>query len=129
MVQTASCLKLSDDGHQDITDRHYVYNDHLEAAPTAKLETIVAIPSIPGAHTKRLYGLLKIAGENINQMVTGSHVGFTSDANHLADTGMDLLVGLGPYGEGMHTDGEFLTISTFDERLKLTEALIKEILK
>jgi glutamate carboxypeptidase len=114
---------------QDITDRHYVYNDHLEAAPTAKLETIVAIPSIPGSHTKRLYGLLKIAGENINQMVTGSHVGFTSDANHLADTGMDLLVGLGPYGEGMHTDGEFLTISTFDERLKLTEALIKEILK
>ena len=114
---------------QDITDRHYVYNDHLAAAPTATLETIVAIPSMPGARTERLYGLLEIAGESIGQKVTGSHVGFTSDANHLADTSMDLLVGLGPYGEGMHTESEFLTISTFNERLKLTEALVKEILK
>jgi len=114
---------------QDITDKPYVYNEYLGAAPTAKLETIVAIPSMPGSHTKRLFDLLEIAGESINQKVMGSHVGFTSDANHLADTGMDLLVGLGPYGEGMHTDSEFLTISTFGERLELTEALIKELMK
>ena len=114
---------------QDITDRQYVYNDLLQAAPSATLETIVAIPSMPGSYTERLYGLLLAAGADIGQTVTGSHVGFTSDANHLADTGMDLLVGLGPFGKGMHTESEFLTISTFDERLKLTEALIKEILK
>ena len=114
---------------QDITDKQYVYNDHLQAAPSATLETIVAIPSMPRSHTERLYGLLEIAGESIGQTVTGSHVGFTSDANHLADTGMDLLVGLGPYGEGMHTESEFLTVSTFDERLELTEALVGEILK
>ena len=114
---------------QDITDRHYVYNNYLKAAPTAKLETIVAVPSMPGSHTRRLYGLLQIAGKSINQKVTGSHVGYASDANRLAGTGMDLLVGLGPYGEGMHTNHEYLTISTYQERLNLTEALIKEILK
>jgi len=114
---------------QDITDKHYVYNDQLKAAPTARLETLVAIPSMPGSHTKRLYGLLEVAGESIGQKVNGTHVGYTSDANHLADTGMDLLVGLGPYGGGMHTDSEFLKISTYEERLKLTEALIKEILR
>ena len=113
---------------QEITDKSYVYNDYLKTTPTAKLETLVAIPSMPSPHAKRLYGLLEIAGESINQKVSGSHVGYTSDANHLADTGMDLLVGLGPYGEGMHTDSEYLTISTYEERLKLTEALIKEIL-
>jgi glutamate carboxypeptidase len=122
--ETAALKKI-----QDITDGHTVYNDLLEAAPTATLETVVAIPSMPGSHTERLFGLLETAGESIGQKVAGSHVGFTSDANHLADTGMDLLVGLGPYGEGMHTESEFLTVSTFDERLELTEALIEEILK
>ncbi len=112
-----------------VTDEMYVYNDYLKATLTAKLETLIAIPSMPSSHTKRLYGLLEIAGESINQKVNGSHVGYGSDANHLADTGMDLLVGLGPYGEGMHTDSEYLTISTYEERLTLTEALIKEILK
>ena len=112
-----------------ITDKMYVYNDYLKATPTVKLETLVAIPSMPSSHTKRLYGLLEIAGDSINQKVNGSHVGYGSDANQLADTGMDLLVGLGPYGEGMHTDSEYLTIATYELRLTLTEALIKEILK
>ncbi len=84
---------------------------------------------MPSSHTKRLYGLLEIAGDSINQKVSGSHVGYGSDANQLADTGMDLLVGLGPYGEGMHTDSEYLTIATYELRLTLTEALLKEMLK
>lgn len=114
---------------QAITAKSYTYNDHLKSAPTATLQTLVGIPSLPGSSTKRLYGLLEDAGKRIGQPVTGRHVGYASDANQLAETGMDLLVGLGPYGEGMHTDSEFLTISTFDERLKLTEALVREILR
>ena len=114
---------------QDITEEHYVYNDYLEAAPTAKVETIVDIPSMPSSQTNRLYGLLKVAGESIGQKIKGSHVGYTSDANHLVDTGMDLLVGLGPYGGGMHTESEYLKFSTYEERLKLTEALTRKILK
>ena len=126
----AYCLGVLEDDErraegdiQDITDKRYVYNDYLQAAPSATLETNIAIPSMPESHTERLYGLLEIAGESVGQKVTGSHVGFTSDANHLADTGMDLLVGLGPYGEGMHTESEFLTVSTFDERLERLEAV------
>lgn len=113
---------------QAITDEMSVYNELLGTAPTASLETLVATPSMPPSHTERLYGLLEVAGESVGQAVSGSHVGFTSDANFLAATGMDLLVGLGPYGQGMHTDSEYLTISTYDERLKLTEALVKKIL-
>ncbi|MCP4327068.1 MAG: M20 family metallopeptidase [Alphaproteobacteria bacterium] len=114
---------------RDITAKSYVYNDYLKAAPTAELETIVAVPSMPEARTARLFGLLEAAGESIGQTVAGRHVGYASDANRLAQTGMDLLVGLGPYGAGMHTDQEYLTISTYQERLALTEALVGEILK
>jgi glutamate carboxypeptidase len=114
---------------QAITDEMSVYNDVLRAAPTAALKTDVAIPSLPPARTERLYGLLEIAAKKTGQRVTGSHVGYVSDANHLAETGMDLLVGLGPYGHGMHTSTEYLTPSTYQERLGLTKALVEEILK
>jgi glutamate carboxypeptidase len=114
---------------QAITDEMSVYNNLLGAAPTAELKTLVATPSMPPSRTRRLYGVLETAGRRINQQVSGSHVGYTSDANFLADTGRDLLVGLGPYGDGMHTDREFLTTSTYREPLDLTKALVEEILK
>lgn len=112
-----------------IAAKAYVYNAHLKAAPKASLKTSAALPSLPASRTRRLFGLLKIAGEKVGQKVTGRHVGYGSDANNLADTGLDLLVGLGPYGQGMHTDGEYLTISTFDARLALTAALVREIVR
>lgn len=114
---------------QAITDKMFVYNKRLKAAPTAELKTTAVMPSMPPSRTKRLYGLLKIAGKKTNQKISGGHVGYASDANLLAATGMDLLVGLGPYGEGMHTDHEYLTVSTYRARLDLTKALIEEILK
>jgi len=114
---------------QAITDEMFVYNDVLGAAPTAELTTFAVMPSMPASRTKRLYRLLEIAGKKTGQQIDGNHVGYASDANLMAETGMDLLVGLGPYGGGMHTDREFLTISTYRERLDLTKALVEEILK
>jgi len=114
---------------QTIADEMSVYNDVLGAAPTASLDTVVAIPSMPSNRTERLYGLLEIAGKKTGQDVSGRHVGYASDGNQLADIGMDLLVGLGPYGGGMHTDEERLVVSTFEERLDLSRALVEEILK
>jgi glutamate carboxypeptidase len=84
---------------------------------------------MPPALTERLYGLLEVAAGKTGQQVSGRHVGYASDANHLAATGMDLLVGLGPYGGGMHTEDEQLIVSTYGERLALTRALVEEILK
>lgn len=112
-----------------ITEKSYVYNDLLKAGTTASVKTLVSKSSMPASRTARLFGLLEVAGKKVNQSVSGRHVGYTSDANDLADTGMDLLVGLGPYGTGMHTDGEYLSISTFDQRRELAEALIREVLK
>lgn len=114
---------------QSIADEMFVYNDVLEAAPTADLTTFAVMPSMPPERTARLYGLLEKAARKVGQQVTGRHVGYASDANLLAQSGMDLLVGLGPYGGRMHTDREYVTVSTFQERLDLTKALVDEILK
>lgn len=114
---------------QAITGEMVVYNKLLRSAPTGELKTVVGVPSLPEARTRRLYSLLKTAAEKTHQQIGGRHVGYVSDANQLAETGMDLLVGLGPYGAGMHSDSEYMTISTYQSRLELTKALADEILK
>ena len=114
---------------QRIADRSYVNNDRIQATTTAALEQVVSIPSLPGSATERLFALLQAAGREIGQQVTGQHAGFVSDANQLAGSSMDLLVGLGPYGGGMHTTDEYLEISTFEERLELSQALVQRILQ
>jgi len=114
---------------QTITDQMVVYNPLLEAAPTAGLKAVVTLPSMPPSSTERLYGLLQIAGKKTNQEVSGEHVGYGTDAGHLVETGMEVLVGLGPYGGGTHTEEERLVVSTYQERLDLTKALVDEILR
>jgi len=114
---------------QTIADEMVVYNELLAAGPTASLETVVNLPSMPPARSQRLYELLEIAGEKTGQRVSGQHVGYGSDGGTLAEAGIDVLVGVGPYGGGMHTDDEFLVVSTYEERRDLAKALIEEMLK
>lgn len=112
-----------------ITNGMTVDNPLLGIGPTADLSVDIVVPSMPPASTDRLFGLLQTAGAAVGQEVRGSHVGYASDANGLTETGMDLLVGVGPYGGGMHTENEFLSVATYGERLALVNALMAEILK
>jgi glutamate carboxypeptidase len=56
-------------------------------------------------------------------------VGYGSDGNNLAGTSMQLLVGVGPYGGGMHSDQEFMRLSAYSERLALITRLILQLLQ
>lgn len=67
------------------------------------------------------------APEKLGLTATGRHVGYASHANQLADTGIEILVGLGPYGGGMHTGQEFLSVPAYEERLQLGIALIRRL--
>jgi glutamate carboxypeptidase len=42
---------------------------------------------------------------------------------------MKLLVGLGPYGGGLHTDQEYMLTEALEERIILGLELIREILR
>ena len=54
--------------------------------------------------------------------IKSQHVGYGSDGGPLAQTGMSVLVGVGPYGGGMHTDHEFMDIASYQERLEFNNA-------
>ena len=42
-----------------------------------------------------------------------------SDANHIALAGTPVIDGVGPAGEGFHTDREYLRVDTVEERIRM----------
>lgn len=114
---------------QKIVETSTVYNEIIKQGTTASLQKLAALPSMPESATKDLFIFAQEAGLEIGQTVKGQRVGYGSDANHLASSGLKLLVGLGPYGGKMHTEEEYMLISAYKERLQLNYQLIKQVLK
>jgi glutamate carboxypeptidase len=70
----------------------------------------------------------QVAGK-MGRPIRGAHVGYVCDANELAEAGMSILAGLGPVGGGMHTDQEFMSIPSYEERLQLSVQLIRALVQ
>jgi glutamate carboxypeptidase len=97
--------------------------------PTAEIKEISRRPDMPVGATAALFKMAQSAGAAVHQEIKGRAVGYASDANGLAKTGMNLLVGLGPYGGGMHTDKEYMVQRSYPERLQLVTMLMRNILQ
>jgi glutamate carboxypeptidase len=67
----------------------------------------------------------RIAG-SIGLQVKASGTGGASDGNFVAPLGIPLLDGLGPYGDGMHSDREYIFTRSLTERAALLAALIEQ---
>ena len=111
-----------------IQNTHSIHNRVLNIAPTADVTTLVSLPPLPEQSSTRLFGELVNAGNSIHQSIRSEAVGYASDGNHLASLGYPILVGLGPFGGGMHTASEFMTVESFDQRVELSAALLKRLL-
>ena len=66
----------------------------------------------------------KIAAD-IGQQIKAGGSGGGSDGNFVAPLGIALLDGMGTYGEGLHSDREYIFSRSLPERAALTAALIK----
>ena len=95
----------------------------------SELKDLGETPSLTHASTDKLYLLAQEAGLQAGVPVKGEHVGYGTDAGHIAGTGIQLLVGLGPTGGGMHTDSEFMDMSSYAPRKKLGAALIRKAIE
>jgi glutamate carboxypeptidase len=110
----------------EISQNMKVKNQGLK--PHSQILTLANVPSMPNERTQKVFQFAKRVAEKNQITLSGQHVGYATDGNHLSQLGMSVLVGLGPFGGGMHTDQEFMTIESFDERVNLTSLLMKEIL-
>lgn len=102
-------------------------NDIVGMKPSSDLEELVSIPPMSPEATKSLFDLARKVGASLRNQVTGKPVGYASDGNQLAKTGIRLLVGLGPYGGGMHSSEEFMDVRSFSDRVLLTKGLLEAL--
>jgi glutamate carboxypeptidase len=94
----------------------------FEVKPTAHFS------SLESKSTEKLFELAKSVSKKDGVNLNGVHVGYGTDGGHLAEQGMQVLVGVGPYGEGIHTDHEYMLTSSYTERLKMNQGIIEALL-
>ena len=80
------------------------------------------------SNTRALVAQVEAVARTLGQPFNARGVGYGSDGNNLAEVGMQLLVGVGPFGGGMHSDKEYMLLSSYRDRLNLTTALINKLL-
>ncbi|MCP4353352.1 MAG: M20 family metallopeptidase [Desulfobacterales bacterium] len=116
---------------REITNTVTVFSKRNNEPTTASLKPVLEMPSLKPASTREM---IKITGEvaaKLDMDFKHQHVGYGSDGNYLSALPqvINILVGLGPYGEGMHTDSEYLSQDAYVKRLKLTIALLKRLVQ
>lgn len=113
-----------------IARKSHLKNALLGIETTAEIKIIEEKPPLPPASSAALLEVARKAAMDVGlPPLKSAKVGYVSDGNQLAGTGVKVLVGLGPYGGGMHTAEEFMLVKSFDERLKLGGALLSRLLK
>jgi glutamate carboxypeptidase len=109
----------------EIAERSDVFNPRLQQGTKTEKTLLAEMPMLPSAITDELVQHVQALSPLVGQKVTARGVGYGSDGNHLADIGIRLLVGVGPYGGGMHSDKEFMLLNSYRERLELLIGLIQ----
>lgn len=104
-----------------------VYNPLLKQGTHTEVTQLAEMPLLPTENTAQLLKRIQVSARSLGQTVPARAVGYGSDGNNLAETGMQLLVGVGPYGGGMHSDQEFMLLSSYKERLALLTLLITQL--
>lgn len=97
--------------------------------PSSNIKPLALLPPLHEEKTSFLFQLLSNLETTLNTKIHGTHVGYGSDGNNLSDLPINILVGLGPYGGGMHTKDEFMNLDSFNARFKLNINLIKELIR
>ncbi len=113
---------------ETIRSHSSVFNYLLNEGTKSTIESLAELPGMPIESTYELFELAKQSASAVGIEITGRGVGYASDGNNLSETGIQLLVGVGPYGGGMHTNKEFMLTQSYAERLAWLLELTNNIL-
>jgi glutamate carboxypeptidase len=86
-------------------------------------------PLVKTSATHQLFQLTQEVGRLLDVELQEAMVGGGSDGNFAAETGTPVLDGLGVFGGGAHSPGEFLCIDSLAERTAILYGLIFELIQ
>jgi glutamate carboxypeptidase len=112
---------------QAISDHSDVFNEQLQAGTHTELLKLAEMPLLDEGSTDALVATARQAAQQVGQPFEARGVGYGSDGNNLATHDRNVLVGLGPYGGGMHSSKEFMVLASYGQRLELVTALVNLI--
>lgn len=93
-----------------------------------KLERTSYRPPKPfNVETEQLFTLLKECGERLGIAVQWRKSGGVCDGNTFGAAGIPTLDTLGVHGGGLHTENEYVYLSSLNEKIKLTACFLKEL--
>ncbi|MBM3115110.1 M20/M25/M40 family metallo-hydrolase [Jeongeupia naejangsanensis] len=104
-----------------------VYNDRLQLGTRTEIVQLAELPPLPVERTAALAALAEASARAVGQPFRAQAVGYGSDGNNLSETGIQLLVGVGPYGGGMHSDKEHMLKTAYRDRLALLTHLLQNL--
>lgn len=100
--------------------------------PVAGIRTEISLegvfpPMTPSEETKEYMSKLEKIAASFDCSIGWKDAGGVSDANHIASVGTPVLCGCGPVGGELHSEREWLDLTTIEPRLKLLYALICDL--
>lgn len=118
--QTFTALK-------NISDHSDVYNEKLQQGTHTELTKLAELPLLAATNTQAVITQAQAVADALGQPFKARAVGYGSDGNNVANPTIQILVGLGPYGGGMHSEKEFMQMSSYGQRLAFATALIRKL--
>lgn len=106
-----------------------IVNSRLQKGTHTEIKQLAEMPLLPASSTAALLQQMQTAATSVGQPFRARAVGYGSDGNNLADSNIELLVGVGPYGGGMHSEHEFMRLNAYPERLALVTQLISQLIQ
>ncbi len=110
-----------------IASTSYLYNQSRHIGTTATVETLAQMPLMPESQARYLKTLSRQLAKKEGWTLDAKTVGYGSDANNVANGKIKLLIGLGPYGGGMHTESEFMKKESYPQRRALVKDLLRQL--
>lgn len=116
---------------QEITNTSTIFSKRYNEPTSATMTPVIELPSLNPGSTTEMVRIARQTSIDLGMGFSHQHVGYGSDGNYLSalPQGIHILVGLGPYGQGMHTDTEHLLKKSYAERLAFNIVMLKRLSK
>lgn len=112
---------------EKISNHSDVFNEKLQQGTHTELTKLAEMPLLAATDTQAVVAQAQAVAKALGQPFTARAVGYGSDGNNIANPSIQILVGLGPYGGGMHSEKEFMLMASYGQRLAFATALIRTL--